>query len=387
MMLQFIRLAVFFFIAQSLNCDGLSVYTKSMDGKNQENQIRTQAIASENEQIILFCDTLSKDDSKTTVSWFYQSDETKNTKSSPGVYISGSKDDNPCGKNKAFLKSHFWCLEPATSNLILKRPQRTDNGIFTCLARNFLDSNSISQGGYLLRVLYKPSKPIYTKPKYLVQGKEYELRCQSEGYNLPKYKWFFNEKEIQSLSSKEKSKLNIVEDTIAGTLNILEANSNNFGNYYCQAQNSLGLVKGESFSLGYPFFTDGVIAAIVVGMIILIILIICFFMYRKNKIHVSEGKNVIHYDVPSSFVKYNDLSLTSQANKNSFTPSFKHCSESKSLIFSEDIHSTENNYESKDKYESNKNLLSKNRISTVSLSDASSLYTEKSKISSLVIKK
>ena len=380
-MLCIIKLAVFFLITQSLNCDGVNVYTKTVEGRTEENNARTLAFVEENKPLTLFCDvtTTSESKSKTDILWFYQSDETKDTKRSLGVYITGKKQDGPCGENNKFPKTHSWCLEPKTSNLILKSPTRSDNGIFTCHGTNLKDPIAISQGGYKLRVLYKPSKPSYTKPSNLVEGNDYELRCESDGYNLPSYKWFFNGKAIQSLNSKEKSELNIVEDNVAGTLNILEAHSNNFGDYYCQAENSLGLAKGDVFSLGSPFLTSGVIAAIVVGIVIPIILVIClihFFTYRKKKVQYLEGKNIIHYDVPSNFVKYKD-SVSSQVRQSSFTPSFKQLSASGSLLIKTDD-------KSKDRSINNKILLSKD---LATLSDASTIHTVNSRSSSTIIER
>ena len=379
-MLCFIKLAVLFLVTQSLSCDGVNVYTKTVEGKTEENNAKTLAFVEENKPLTLFCDvtTTSEYKDKTQILWFYQSDETKDTKRSPGVYIAGRKQDGPCGTNSKFPKTHSWCLEPKTSNLILKSPKRSDNGIFTCHATNLDDQISISQGGYKLRVLYKPSKPNYTKPSNLVEGNEYELRCKSDGYNMPSYKWFFNGTSVQSLNSKEKSELNIVEDNVAGTLNILEVHSNNFGDYYCQAENSLGLAKGDVFSLGSPFLTSWVIAAIVVTIVILILLVICllyFFIYRKKKVLYLEGENIIHYDVPSDFVKFKD-SASSKVSQSSFTPSFKQLSASGSLLISKD-----NN--SKDRNMNDKNLLPKD---LATLSNASTTHTVNSRNSSTIIK-
>ena len=126
---------------------------------------------------------------ETTVGWHYQSDKTKETTKDPGIYIVGEKDKNTCGKNLNAVKNNMqsWCLEPNTTNLVLKNPQRIDSGIFTCVETYVDHPEKKNYAGYDVEIMYL-NKPVITAATgRILEDGEYTLQCKSEGFPAPNY--------------------------------------------------------------------------------------------------------------------------------------------------------------------------------------------------------
>ena len=139
--------------------------------------------------------------------------------------------------------------------------QNKIKGIYTCVETS--SDGSKSYGGYHVRVHYN-TKPRITAPLRIFEGETYTLRCHSEGYQTPVYKWFFNGKAIDYLMENELSGSDITWSRQTGELTIGKFAKENVGNYSCSSYNFHSNPMSDKMHLDFTKFTDAVISAIVV---------------------------------------------------------------------------------------------------------------------------
>ena len=234
-----------------------------------------------------------------TVSWYYQPDVTKITKIDPGFYIVGDKDESRCGTNVEAVSNNMqsWCLMPGTTYLWLNNTERSDSGIFTCIQTNLNNPNLKSYGGYELSVRYVSKPNIESNPLRIVEGGKYTLQCESKGDPTPKFSWYFNGKKIDRFEESELKRLNVAINSTSGTLTIDTFSGNNVGSYKCKAFNQFIHTESEATYLDFSFFSNGVIAGLVLGSIAFVAIMMFGIYYLKEMRAYKRGNDDIAEDI------------------------------------------------------------------------------------------
>ena len=300
---------VFILMFASLTCNATDVYQS----------YKTVANAFENKKVRLSCDIFGSIPDDMTVRWYYQPDKEKDTKTDPGYYIAGDQNDPPCGTDAAAGENAGnWCVDRNNKGLVLKKPHRSDNGVFTCIGTRPGYQKKL-HSGYVITVHYKPDKPVIEVPWRILDGGEYLLKCKTEGYPEPNIDWYFENKKIESLKVYNPDywkRLGIVENKNNGTLKIRGFTNKNVGVYMCQAKNTHGSAKSADTHLDTSFFTDAVIAGLSVGAFVVLLLFTYKYYKHCKKRKYHTGRN---YDAEANYCK-SEYNLGNSARTAGFPP-------------------------------------------------------------------
>ena len=209
---------------------------------------------------------------ETKVTWHYRHDKTKVTTKDPGIYIVSENDENTCGKNVNAVSNNMesWCFEPNTTNLMLKNPQRIDSGIFTCVKTYVDHPGKKNYAGYDVEVMYLDKPVITADTGRILEGAEYTLKCQSEGFPVGNYQMYFNGKNIDSLLETDLKGSNVSFNSTSGVLTIGKFSSKNVGDYVCVVDNDYFQKESDKIRLDFSVFTNLTIVGILVGSLIML---------------------------------------------------------------------------------------------------------------------
>ncbi|KAM9348926.1 V-set and immunoglobulin domain-containing protein 1-like [Symphorus nematophorus] len=170
---------------------------------------------------------------------------------------------------------------PATTrnaSIEISNMQPSDAGVYTCEVHNFPDVDGQSQASISVKVLERPSSPYCAVHGDMETGHLVTLTCHSErGSPPPTYTWI-------RLDQAKTRRPVLGSVTKSGILKIGNLSQFEFGEYQCNATNTVG------FSLCTvelsPEVGDGVIAGAVIGALlgcVLIILVVWFIAHTVKK--------------------------------------------------------------------------------------------------------
>lgn len=151
-------------------CEG-RVHVYTIDGDDLiDSDPRTPTLARENKTKTLCCYATGANISHLTIDWYYQPDQAQDTTRNPGFHVAGDRNEDWCGKNffSTGLSNNMrnWCLsqdfDAKKLNLVLKNVQKRDEGVFTCVVKNF-KRNKYYYGGYKLSVVQDKVAKFYEK--------------------------------------------------------------------------------------------------------------------------------------------------------------------------------------------------------------------------------
>lgn len=170
---------------------------------------------------------------------------------------------------------------PATTknaSIIISNMQASDSGVYTCEVHNFPDVEGRSQANIIVNVLEKPSTPYCSVHGDVETGHLVTLTCHSEyGSPKPTYTW-------TRLDQTKTRRPVLGRLTPTGVLEIKNMSQFEFGDYQCNATNSVGF-SICTIELS-PEAGDGVIAGAVIGALlgcVLIGLVVWFIAHSVKK--------------------------------------------------------------------------------------------------------
>ena len=112
-------------------------------------------------------------------------------------------------------------------------------------------------------------KPVITADTgRILEGAEYTLKCQSEGFPVGNYQMYFNGKNVDSLLETDLKSSNISFNSMSGVLTIGKFSSQNVGDYVCMVDNDYFQKESEIIRLDFSVFTNLTIVGILVGSLI-----------------------------------------------------------------------------------------------------------------------
>jgi len=133
----------------------------------------------------------------------------------------------------------------------IHRVDRFDAGRYTCRADNGVGSPATAQID--LQVLYEPEIEVEAEKVHSGVGKEAHLTCIVHGEPRPSVRWFKESTELKSSPLGGRVRIESKESTHRHTLVLRELSSrNDFGNYSCVAENTLGVSKRHIEVHGRP---------------------------------------------------------------------------------------------------------------------------------------
>uniref|UniRef100_A0A3B5ABY7 V-set and immunoglobulin domain-containing protein 1 n=1 Tax=Stegastes partitus TaxID=144197 RepID=A0A3B5ABY7_9TELE len=173
---------------------------------------------------------------------------------------------------------------PATTknaSIVINNMQPSDAGVYTCEVHNFPDVEGQSQANIIVNVLEKPSTPYCSVHGDVETGHLVTLTCHSEsGSPNPTYTWtrLDQTKTRRPVLGRSESL------TTTGILEIKNMSQFEFGEYQCNATNTVGF-STCTIELS-PEVGDGVIAGAVIGALlgcVLIVLVVWFIAHSVKK--------------------------------------------------------------------------------------------------------
>ncbi|KAJ8266915.1 hypothetical protein GJAV_G00136120 [Gymnothorax javanicus] len=154
----------------------------------------------------------------------------------------------------------------------------SDSGVYTCEVHNFPDAEGKTEGSITVNVLEKPSQPFCAVHGTVESGHLVSLTCHTErGNPTPTYTW------TKLNQGKTRSARGSI-DLQTGVMYIRNLSQFEFGEYQCNASNSIGFstctveLKEE---LG-----DGAIAGAVIGSLLasaLVVFLVWFITHKLKK--------------------------------------------------------------------------------------------------------
>ncbi|XP_008294153.1 V-set and immunoglobulin domain-containing protein 1-like [Stegastes partitus] len=170
---------------------------------------------------------------------------------------------------------------PATTknaSIVINNMQPSDAGVYTCEVHNFPDVEGQSQANIIVNVLEKPSTPYCSVHGDVETGHLVTLTCHSEsGSPNPTYTW-------TRLDQTKTRRPVLGRMTTTGILEIKNMSQFEFGEYQCNATNTVGF-STCTIELS-PEVGDGVIAGAVIGALlgcVLIVLVVWFIAHSVKK--------------------------------------------------------------------------------------------------------
>uniref|UniRef100_A0A3B4ZTG4 V-set and immunoglobulin domain-containing protein 1 n=1 Tax=Stegastes partitus TaxID=144197 RepID=A0A3B4ZTG4_9TELE len=172
---------------------------------------------------------------------------------------------------------------PATTknaSIVINNMQPSDAGVYTCEVHNFPDVEGQSQANIIVNVLEKPSTPYCSVHGDVETGHLVTLTCHSEsGSPNPTYTWtrLDQTKTRRPVLGRSESL------TTTGILEIKNMSQFEFGEYQCNATNTVGF---STCTIELSPVGDGVIAGAVIGALlgcVLIVLVVWFIAHSVKK--------------------------------------------------------------------------------------------------------
>ncbi|XP_043914327.1 hemicentin-2 isoform X2 [Protopterus annectens] len=146
----------------------------------------------------------------------------------PTPVITWMKDGKPIDNTMG------WRLVSGGSRLHTSQLKVTDDGTYTCVAKN---SEGEAHKSYILTVQAAPRIKAHTTEYRVVLGYSIALHCEAEGHPKPKVTWHKDGRPVP-----ENWRMRILEN---GTLWISQTKSNDAGRYVCKAGNAVGTFSQE----------------------------------------------------------------------------------------------------------------------------------------------
>uniref|UniRef100_A0A3B4ZYG9 V-set and immunoglobulin domain-containing protein 1 n=1 Tax=Stegastes partitus TaxID=144197 RepID=A0A3B4ZYG9_9TELE len=203
---------------------------------------------------------------------------------------------------------------PATTknaSIVINNMQPSDAGVYTCEVHNFPDVEGQSQANIIVNVLEKPSTPYCSVHGDVETGHLVTLTCHSEsGSPNPTYTW-------TRLDQTKTRRPVLGRMTTTGILEIKNMSQFEFGEYQCNATNTVGF---STCTIELSPVGDGVIAGAVIGALlgcVLIVLVVWFIAHsvKKHKYRaVKAKKQTLNSSVsdPTVNLKLNNLATLCQ---------------------------------------------------------------------------
>ncbi|XP_042295554.1 junctional adhesion molecule A [Sceloporus undulatus] len=242
----------------------------------------------ENQPVNLPCKALASQGTPKRQEWKFQRDGTTVLFYHDNQFTDGYKDRAVFYPNEIYLKS-------AT---------RKDSGLYTCEVLG----NSFSQSQVELIVQVPPSKPKAHVPSVVTIGTKAVLTCvETDANPRPTFKWFRDNVQMPTdpkTSTLFKNSSYSLDDK-TGVLTFEPATAFDAGDYYCEAENKVGLPQKSDAVLMETSEVNvgGIVAAVVVLLIVLGLVIFgVWFAYSRgyfSKRRDTSNKKVI-YSQPSN---------------------------------------------------------------------------------------
>ncbi|XP_029304526.1 V-set and immunoglobulin domain-containing protein 1-like [Cottoperca gobio] len=164
------------------------------------------------------------------------------------------------------------------ASIIISNMQSSDAGVYTCQVHNFPDVDGQSEANIIVNVLERPSVPYCSVHGDVESGHLVTLTCHSErGSPNPTYTWI-------RLDQTKTRRPVLGRTTKTGILEIRNISQFEFGEYQCNATNSVGF-SICTIELNHEV-GDGVIVGAVIGAMlgcVLIILVVWFIAHTVKK--------------------------------------------------------------------------------------------------------
>ncbi|KAJ8382937.1 hypothetical protein SKAU_G00037150 [Synaphobranchus kaupii] len=171
------------------------------------------------------------------------------------------------------------------ASIVIRDMKPSDSGMYSCEVHNFPDTEGKTEGSINVNILEKPSAPFCAVHGTVESGHRVSLTCHTESGNpAPTYTW------TKLNQGKARSVLGTT-DFQTGVMNIRNLSQFQFGEYQCNASNSVGFstcIIELVEELG-----DGAIAGAVIGSVLgagLVIFVVWFVTHKLKKSKYKAAK-------------------------------------------------------------------------------------------------
>ncbi|XP_053312979.1 junctional adhesion molecule B [Spea bombifrons] len=195
--------------------------------------------------------------------------------------------------NKSLAGNLQTRAEMMDSSIRIRNVTRSDSGKYRCEVSAPQDKKNFQEILIELNILVAPSVPVCDIPSSAMSGTVVELKCkESEGYPASQYKWYKNGVLLDHPGPNSKAaNISYRVNEKTGTLQFNTVTKDDSGEYYCEANNSIGKAqrciakKMQVDDLNIP----GIIAAtVIVALVILLCGCGVFFAHKRG--YFSRGK-------------------------------------------------------------------------------------------------
>ncbi|XP_061106203.1 V-set and immunoglobulin domain-containing protein 1-like [Conger conger] len=221
------------------------------------------------------------------------------------------------GKFEGRVKEPMFPNVTKNASITISNMKPSDSGIYSCEVHNFPDAEGKTEGNIIVNVLEKPSTAFCGVHGTVESGHLVSLTCHTErGNPTPTFTW-------TKLDQGKARSARGAADIDSGTMYIRNLSQFEFGEYRCNASNSVG------FSICTVELTeelgDGAIAGAVIGSVLgacLVVALVWFVTHRLKKRKYAAGKAAAATEmqaqpVSSDSVKYASLPTRDGAHQGS----------------------------------------------------------------------